>query len=181
MSLADRAAGCDAQVAIHGEKIYTMSGAPIEDGMIVIRDGKIAAIGKADGIQVPEGFEVLQAKVVTPGLIDAHCTVGLSGILNVDHDQDQLEHSAPIQPELRALDAYNAHEELVELGSQFRCHHDSHRACAGRTDLGPDAGRQDGRQYGRSGQADRDPRGRRHAIRLVLASRATSRPARAAR
>ncbi len=103
----------EAQVAIRGETIHTASGAPIKNGMIIIRDGKIASVGKADGVRVPEGYEVLKAKIVLPGLIDAHCTVGLSGILNVAHDQDQLEHSEPIQPELRALDAYNAHEELV--------------------------------------------------------------------
>lgn len=102
-----------AQVVIHGETIYTMAGEPIKNGTIVIREGKIAAIGTADSIRFPDDFEVFKAKVVTPGLIDAHCTVGLSGILNVDHDQDQLERSNPIQPELRALDAYNAHEELV--------------------------------------------------------------------
>ena len=109
----------DAQVAVQGETIYTASGDPIDDGMIVIRDGKITAIGKADEINVPDGYEVLKAKVVTPGLIDAHSTVGLSGILNYDHDQDQLETSTPIQPELRALDAYNAHEELVSWVRSF--------------------------------------------------------------
>jgi imidazolonepropionase-like amidohydrolase len=57
---------------------------------------------------------VLEAAVVTPGLIDAHGTVGFSGILNIDHDQDQLERSSPIQPELRAIDAYNPHDPLVE-------------------------------------------------------------------
>ena len=103
-----------AQVAVRGGTVYTMAGEPIQDGMIVVQDGKITAIGKAATIQVPAGFQVLRAKVVTPGLIDAHCTVGLSGILNYDHDQDQLEHAAPIQPELRALDAYNAHEDLIE-------------------------------------------------------------------
>jgi imidazolonepropionase-like amidohydrolase len=108
-----------AQVVVHGEMVYTASGDPIENGMLVIRDGKIAAIGKADGIKVPAGYEVLKAQVVTPGLIDAHSTVGLSGILNVPHDQDQLEASAPMQPELRALDAYNAHEELVRWIRSF--------------------------------------------------------------
>jgi len=91
-----------------------MSGKPIKDGMVVIRDGKIAAVGKADAVKVPDEFKVLKAKVVTPGLIDAHCTVGLSGILNYSHDQDQIESGAPIQPQLRAIDAYNAHEDLIE-------------------------------------------------------------------
>ena len=38
----------------------------------------------------------------------------MAGHLNYKHDQDQLERSAPIQPELRAIDAYNARERLVE-------------------------------------------------------------------
>ncbi|MCA9265208.1 MAG: amidohydrolase family protein [Planctomycetales bacterium] len=101
------------QVVIQGKRVYASRGTVIEDGMIVIRDGKIAAVGRAADLNVPKDYEVLQAEVVTPGLIDSHCTVGLSGILNVPHDQDQLENSAPLQPELRALDAYNAHDELV--------------------------------------------------------------------
>ncbi len=108
-----------AQVAVHGKTVYTMAGAPIEDGMVVIQDGKITAIGQGSQIAVPQGFRVLEAKVVTPGLIDAHATVGFSGILNHDHDQDQLEHSAPIQPELRAIDAYNAQEDLIEWIRSF--------------------------------------------------------------
>ena len=53
------------------------------------------------------------------GLIDAHSVVGLAGILNYDHDQDQLDTSDPIQPELRAIDAYNAREKLVEWVRSF--------------------------------------------------------------
>lgn len=103
-----------AQVAIHGETVYTMSGPPIENAIVVIKDGKIAAIGKAADVKVPDGFELLKAKVVTPGLIDAHSTVGFSGILNIDADQDQLERSEPLQPELRAIDAFNTDEPLID-------------------------------------------------------------------
>src|SRR5690606_4570716 len=108
-----------AQVAVRGKTIHTMTGAPITDGIVVIQDGKISAIGRADQISVPEGFKVLEAEVVTPGLIDAHSTVGLAGILNSPHDQDQLESSAPIQPELRAIDAYNAADPLIEWIRSF--------------------------------------------------------------
>jgi imidazolonepropionase-like amidohydrolase len=100
-------------IAVRGQTVYTMAGEPVGDGIVVVRDGKIAAVGKASAIEVPEGARVLQARVVTPGLIDAHTTVGLSGPLNIPHDQDQLEPSEPIQPELRALDAYHARDELV--------------------------------------------------------------------
>jgi imidazolonepropionase-like amidohydrolase len=102
-----------AQVAVRGGTIHTMAGPAIQNGVILIRDGKIAAIGRGDAITIPAGVRVLEAKVVTPGLIDAHSTVGLTGIFNIPHDQDQLERSNPIQPELRAVDAYNAKEELV--------------------------------------------------------------------
>ncbi|MEX1055210.1 MAG: amidohydrolase family protein, partial [Rhodothermales bacterium] len=68
----------------------------------------------------PDGYRLMTGEVVTPGLIDAHSVAGLAGILNIPHDQDQLEKSDPIQPDLRAIDAYNPREELItwlrELG-----------------------------------------------------------------
>src|SRR5438552_6141935 len=101
-------------LAIKGETIYTMSGATIKDGVIFLRDGKIEKVGPATEVQIPDGTKTLSAKIVTPGLIDAHTIVGLQGYLNEPHDQDQLEKSAPIQPELRAADAFNGREKLPE-------------------------------------------------------------------
>ena len=103
-----------AQVAVVGKKVHTMAGPPIENGTVLIRDGRIAMVGNADAVTIPDGFRILRAEVVTPGLIDAHSVVGLTGIFNQPHDQDQLERSTPMQPELRAIDAYNAREKLVE-------------------------------------------------------------------
>lgn len=100
-------------IAVKAGKIYTVSGAPIENGIVVIRDGKIWRVGPAESVRVPSGIDIVEAAVVTPGLIDAHTVVGLAGYLNQDHDQDQLESSEAIQPELRAIDAYNAREALV--------------------------------------------------------------------
>lgn len=102
------------QVAVRAKTLHTMAGAPIADGVVVVRDGKIAAVGPASSTPVPEGFRVVDAVVATPGLIDARCTVGVSGVLNQVQDQDQLERSGPIQPELRAIDAYNPQDPLVE-------------------------------------------------------------------
>jgi imidazolonepropionase-like amidohydrolase len=48
-------------------------------------------------------------------LIDVRSSVGLSGAYNIPADQDQLEKSSPIQPELRAIDAYNPEDKLVEF------------------------------------------------------------------
>src|SRR5690554_6317380 len=102
----------EAQIAIKGETVYTMAGNPIQNGVILVKDGKIERVGA--NIQIPNGYEVYEAKVVTPGLIDAHSVVGLAGYMNQPHDQDQLETSSAMQPELRAIDAYNAREVLVE-------------------------------------------------------------------
>jgi imidazolonepropionase-like amidohydrolase len=102
------------QVAVRAKTLYTMAGTPITDGVVVVRDGKIAAVGPASSTPVPEGFRVIEAAAATPGLIDARCTVGVSGVLNQQQDQDQLERSGPIQPELRAIDAYNPQDPLVE-------------------------------------------------------------------
>jgi imidazolonepropionase-like amidohydrolase len=112
-------AATQAQVAVRGKTVHTMAGPAIEDGVVVMQDGKIAAVGKADLVTIPAGFRVLDAAVVTPGLIDARSTVGFSGIYNHPHDQDQLERSSPIQPELRAIDAYNPREALVEWVRSF--------------------------------------------------------------
>ncbi|HEX8772793.1 MAG TPA: amidohydrolase family protein [Pyrinomonadaceae bacterium] len=108
------AASALAQVAVRGETVYTMAGPAIRDGIVLIRDGKIESVGAASSVRIPAGYKTINARVVTPGLVDAHSTIGLSGYLNQPHDQQQLERSSPIQPELRAVDAYNGRERLIE-------------------------------------------------------------------
>ena len=76
--------------------------------------GKIERVGPASAVQIPANYRTINARVVTPGLIDAHSVIGLAGYLNQPHDQMQLERSAAIQPELRAVDAYNGRERLIE-------------------------------------------------------------------
>ena len=106
-------------LAILGETVHTMAGPPLKDGVVLVQDGKITSVGTAVGIRIPDGFRRLQARVVTPGLIDAHTVVGLSGVLNQPHDQEQMEKSAPMQPALRAIDAYNSRDTLVDYVRSF--------------------------------------------------------------
>ncbi len=101
-----------AQIAVRADTIYTMAGKPLLNGIVLIKDGKIEAVG--NNITIPNNYTTYTAKVVTPGLIDARSMVGLSGALNTPADQDQLEKSSPLQPDLRAIDAYNPEEKLVE-------------------------------------------------------------------
>ena len=103
-----------AQIAVKGETVYTMAGRAITNGVVLTNNGKITAVGPASSVTIPTGYRVVEAKVVTPGLIDAHTVIGLAGYLNQQHDQMQVENSSSMQPELRAIDAYNAEEELVK-------------------------------------------------------------------
>ncbi|PYU06291.1 MAG: hypothetical protein DMG33_08415 [Acidobacteria bacterium] len=70
--------------AITHAKIFTLAGAAIEDGTVVIRDGKIAAVGAQ--AEVPAGAQVIDAKglQVYPGLFDPVTQMGLSEIAAVN-------------------------------------------------------------------------------------------------
>lgn len=108
-----------AQLAIKGKMIYTMAGESLHDGVVLSYEGKIVAIGSQSQLSIPANYKTVEAQIVTPGLIDAHTVVGLAGQYNYSHDQDQLESSTPIQPELRAVDAYNTRERLVHWVRRF--------------------------------------------------------------
>jgi len=109
-----------AQIAVKGETVWTMAGEqPITNGVVLIKNGKIEAVGAANQIKIPINYRVINAKVVTPGLIDARTVIGLNGYLNQPHDQMALDQSSAMQPELRAIDSYNPEEKLVEWVRQF--------------------------------------------------------------
>lgn len=100
------------QIAIKADTIHTMAGAKIINGIVLLKDGKIEAVGT--GLSIPSNYQIYTTKVVTPGLIDVRSTVGFSGAMNTPADQNQLEKSGPIQPDLRAIDAYDPEDKLVE-------------------------------------------------------------------
>ena len=68
-------------VAIRGGTILTVTRGTIQNGTIVLRDGKIAAIG-GSGTDIPSGADVVDAKgrFVTPGIIDAHSHIAADSI-----------------------------------------------------------------------------------------------------
>ena len=107
------AAAAAETLVIHAERAYPVASAPIDDAAIVVRDGRIAAIGRRADLPAPGDATVLRAAVATPGLIDAHTSVGLSGLYNVLSDRDQDETTDPVQASLRAIDAFNPREALL--------------------------------------------------------------------
>jgi imidazolonepropionase-like amidohydrolase len=102
-------------IVIQAGRVHTGIGEPINSGVVVVRDGKIVAVGKAGEVQEPAGATTIRTTHVTPGLIDPYTVVGLSGAWNISADQDQDEPSDPNQAELRVLDGFNPHDPLMEF------------------------------------------------------------------
>jgi len=107
-------------IAITNGSIWTITKGIIEKGTVLVKDGKIVDIG--EDVVIPDDAEVIDAsgKIVMPGLIDAHCHVGIFGDgIGWDH-ADGNEMTDPITPHLRALDAVHpediAFKELLEAG-----------------------------------------------------------------
>lgn len=103
------------KLAVLAGRLHTVAGETIEDGVVLIEKGVIKEVGPRSKVTIPKGIPVLTAATVTPGLIDAHTVVGLSGAFNVAADQDQDERSDPNQAELRVLDGFNPEEPLLEF------------------------------------------------------------------
>ncbi|MFQ5793277.1 MAG: hypothetical protein ACE5JI_22630 [Acidobacteriota bacterium] len=100
--------------AIQAGKIYTLAGAPIEDGTVVIQDGRITAVGT--NVAVPSGAEVVDAAglEVYPGLFDAVSRLGLTEIGQVRATVDTTE-LGEYNPQLRAATAIHPASEHIPV------------------------------------------------------------------
>lgn len=101
-------------LAICNGKIYPIEGQIIENGMILIDDGKIIKMGKE--IEIPAKASVIDAKgkCVFPGFIDAHSHIGLFEEGIGEPGEDGNEWSDPITPQLRAQDAINPGDKAFD-------------------------------------------------------------------
>ena len=91
----------------HGN-IWTMEGQDYEDGYVEIRDGKIAALGDMRDCPASEEESLdVQGNVVMPGIIEAHCHMGITEEKKGMEGDDCNENVDPITPYLRAVDAIN--------------------------------------------------------------------------
>lgn len=112
---APNARGKPERLVIYASRIHTAAHGTINDGAILVENGVLRYVGRRDQFRHPENAAVLTAREVTPGLIDAHTVVGLSGKLNIPADQDQDEVSDPNQAELRVFDSFNPNEPLLQF------------------------------------------------------------------
>lgn len=100
--------------ALTHAKIFTLAGAPIEDGTLVIKDGKIAAVGA--NVEVPAGAQVIDAKglQIYPGLFDPVTQMGLSEISAVNATVDSTE-TGPYNPDVVAATAVSPSSEHIPV------------------------------------------------------------------
>lgn len=86
--------------------IKTMVGSDLDNGSILIGgDGKIIAVG--EDIDAPDVCQVIdaQGKLVTPGLVEAHCHIGLHNEAVGWEGMDYNEGVDPVTPQMRAIDS----------------------------------------------------------------------------
>jgi imidazolonepropionase-like amidohydrolase len=105
--LAPRLAAQAPQVyAIENAKIYTLTGPPIENGTVLIRDGKIAAVGQK--VDVPADAKVIDGKGLElyPGMFDPVTQMGLSEVGAVSATVDVAE-IGNYNPDVVAAEAVN--------------------------------------------------------------------------
>ena len=99
--------------------IKTMAGTELENGCILIGDhGKILEVG--ENLSAPEGCKVIDAecRLVTPGLVEAHCHIGLHNEAVGWEGMDYNEGIDPVTPQMRAIDSIWPLDESFELARQ---------------------------------------------------------------
>ena len=104
-------------VAITGGKLLTITHGTIDNGVLIIENGKIAAVGAASSVKVPGNAQVIDAKGMTvyPGLIDSETHLGLTEIEADKMTNDLVETSDEIMPHMHVSDAFHAETVLIPV------------------------------------------------------------------
>ena len=101
-------------IAIVGGKVYPVSAPPIENGTVLIRDGRIVAVGSS--IAVPAGAQRIDAtgKIVTPGFVNGASHVGLEEINSVRATRESAARGhEQIAPAFRPWEGLNPRSVLI--------------------------------------------------------------------
>jgi len=97
-------------LAIRAGKIYTMTGDAITDGVILVGGGKITDVRKGKDVPADVKFLDVSDKSVMPGMIDAHCHIGLS--LDVFSEIDETTYA--VTADMQIIDAFDPLAEDVK-------------------------------------------------------------------
>jgi len=99
--------------AIRNARIVTVSGPDIENGTVVIRDGKIEAVGT--NVSVPAGAQTIDGRglSVYPGMIDAGTNMGLVEVPQGANGTVDLSEVGELNPNAKAIIAVNPHSAHI--------------------------------------------------------------------
>lgn len=94
--------------AIRAGKIVTITQGTLNHGVVLVKDGVIEAVGAADDVEIPAGYEVIDAsdKWLMPGMVEIHSHAGVAGGLN-----DMVSQT---NPGMRIGDGVDCESEVVE-------------------------------------------------------------------
>lgn len=104
-------------IALEGGTLLTISHGTIKNGVLVMENGKIAAVGTASSVKVPKGAQVIDASGMTiyPGLIDSETNLGLTEISAEQMTNDLVETSDEVMPHMHVSDAFHAESALIPV------------------------------------------------------------------
>jgi imidazolonepropionase-like amidohydrolase len=104
-------------IVLRGGKLMTISHGTIENGVLVMENGKITAVGTADSVKTPKGARVIDVTGMTvyPGLIDSETQLGLTEISLDTTTNDLEETSDAIMPHMHVYDAFHAESDLIPV------------------------------------------------------------------
>jgi imidazolonepropionase-like amidohydrolase len=102
-------------IAITGGTVYPVSGPKIENATVLIRDGRIAAVGGGSNVTVPAGATRIDAagKWVTPGLFDGAGQMGLREISAVQNTNEQTLGGNEVAASFNVLEGINPGSMLI--------------------------------------------------------------------
>ena len=103
-------------IALKGGKLLTITHGVIENGVVVMHNGRITAVG-GPGTAIPSGAKVIDATGMTvyPGLIDSETHLGLTEISAERMTNDEIEMSDEIMPHMHVYDAFHAETALIPV------------------------------------------------------------------
>ena len=101
-------------ILIKNGHVKTMAGPDLPCGDVLIENGKIKEVGVE--LTAPEGAQIIDAagRLVTPGIVEAHCHIGLDNEGMGWEGHDFNEAVDPCTPQLRAIDSINPMDEAFE-------------------------------------------------------------------
>jgi imidazolonepropionase-like amidohydrolase len=104
-------------IVLKGGKLLTITHGVIENGVLVMANGKIAAVGAAGAVNIPGDARVVDVSGMTvyPGLIDSESYLGLTEISAEKSTNDLVELSDEIMPHMHVFDAFHAESALIPV------------------------------------------------------------------